>query len=412
VALNHLTAVKFMQPGLARNRDAVIRFLNEAKAIAQLRNEHLVRVMDIGRHTNGLPFMVLEYLSGIDLADIMAREQPANVEVAVDYILQACEGLADAHAHGIVHRDLKPENLFITRAANGQPLLKLLDFGISKQLRERRVRSLTNPSQRIGSPDYMAPETMRKPNEVDQRADIWSLGIVLYELLSGRLPFAAPNIPAVCTRVLSDEPTALRWREEIPKELESVVLKCLQKDPNDRYPTVAHLATALAEFAPGGEEAASRVARVLWTETSSEPRSASRNSIPDAHRDGTLSRWSPTKRPLVAFIAGATAGATSIALLLGTDGRTPASFRTAVAMTTAPLLSWSGLSQGAYEPVGTQCNESRSASPVARWVPKIKEAGNKKDGPPAAHQAGTRAPNATTRSVDGDPSRLRDTRRE
>ncbi|HEV7558639.1 MAG TPA: serine/threonine-protein kinase, partial [Kofleriaceae bacterium] len=188
--LNQPVAIKFLLPEVMRNEQVVQRFLREAQAAVRLRSEHVARVLDVGALDNGAPYMVLEYLDGMDLS-ALARHQ-LTIGQIVDLMLQACEGLAEAHAMGIVHRDIKPANFFITRGTDGVQLLKVLDFGISKAMQDPSTdNNLTATSMVMGTPAYMSPEQIKSARSVDLRSDIWSLGVVLYELFQGVQPFQA-----------------------------------------------------------------------------------------------------------------------------------------------------------------------------------------------------------------------------
>lgn len=254
VAATHLTlgqvvALKFMLTKALDHPEAVARFEREARASVRLKSEHVARVSDVGRLESGAPYIVMEYLEGDDLDHLIARDGPLRIETAVDYLLQACEAVAEAHALGIVHRDLKPKNLFLTRRASGKPLVKVLDFGISKSTSGDDM-SLTTTSQIMGSPNYMSPEQLRSARDVDLRTDIWALGAILFELVTGNVPFVAENVTQLTSMVIQDAPAPMsQLRVGVPAGLEAVVLKCLSKRPEDRYQSVTELATALAPFA-------------------------------------------------------------------------------------------------------------------------------------------------------------------
>jgi serine/threonine-protein kinase len=219
-------------------------------------------MVDLGRLDSGAPYIVMEYLQGESLAALLRRHGPLRVPDAVDYILQAIEGLAEAHAHGIVHRDLKPDNLFVHRRNDGGTVLKVLDFGISK-ISLHGVSTRTGDI--MGSPAYMAPEQMESTRSVDQRADVWSLGVVLYQLLTGRAPFHGDTLPLLCMHVVNDDPEPMSAiRGDLPDGLEDVVMRCLQKEPDQRCPDVGELARALAPFGPtNASTSASRIQIVL-----------------------------------------------------------------------------------------------------------------------------------------------------
>jgi eukaryotic-like serine/threonine-protein kinase len=253
--LNQRVAVKLLSPLLSENEDSVTRFLREARAAVRIRSEHVARVLDVGELPDGSPYMVMEYLLGRDLsAEIYERKQ-FEVAQAIDYLLQACEAVAEAHSIGLIHRDLKPSNLFLTHRPDGSPLVKVLDFGISKAIAPEEGElelpaSLTATHSVLGSPSYMSPEQVRRPKSVDVRTDIWSLGTILYEFLVGEGPFPGESPLAVLAAVVSDPTPGIRdKRPDVPAELEAVVVKCLRKDPADRYRTIAEFAEVLAPFA-------------------------------------------------------------------------------------------------------------------------------------------------------------------
>lgn len=264
IELRHRVALKVVREELAEQEEAVERLLREARNAARLRSEHVARVLDVSRLPSGAPYIVMEHLEGEDLGTHLNRLGRLGHEEAVMYLLEVCEAVAEAHALGIVHRDLKPENLFLTTRADGEDIVKVLDFGVSKHLSADPGGRLTNPRKVVGSPDYMAPEQMRANAENDVRADIWSLGAVLFELLTGLRPFEAETLAAVCARVLHEQPVPPRSIiEEIPEGLDAVVLCCLRKDPDARYQTVADLARALEPFgSPRSADLADRVQRV------------------------------------------------------------------------------------------------------------------------------------------------------
>jgi eukaryotic-like serine/threonine-protein kinase len=266
VAATHLeldqrVALKFMLPN-ADSPETAARFLREAKAAGRLNSDHVCRMVDLGRFDSGAPYIVMEYLQGESLAALLRRHGGMRVPDAVDYILQAIEGLAEAHAHGIVHRDLKPDNLFVHRRNDGGTVLKVLDFGISK-ISLHGVSTRTGDI--MGSPAYMAPEQMESTRSVDQRADVWSLGVVLYQLVTGRAPFHGDTLPLLCMHVVNDDPEPMSAiRGDLPDDFEAVVMRCLQKEPEHRYADVGELARALAPFGPqNASTSASRIQIVL-----------------------------------------------------------------------------------------------------------------------------------------------------
>jgi serine/threonine-protein kinase len=265
--LEQRVAVKFLHPLALERDDTAERFRREARSAAKIRSEHVARVIDVGIMDGGVPYMVMEYLEGHDVSEEMAKVGMLPIADAVDFILQAIEALAEAHAAGIVHRDLKPANLFIATRPDGTRIVKVLDFGISKSLFGGSVAelSLTRTSVLIGSPLYMSPEQMRSAKDVDTRTDIWSLGVILYEMITGRSPYTGDSIPALCASLLSDVPASMQTlRSDVPLELEDTIMRCLTKDREQRFGTVSELARALAAFGSSSSQLhVDRASRVL-----------------------------------------------------------------------------------------------------------------------------------------------------
>jgi serine/threonine-protein kinase len=250
-------AIKVIRPDRARDRTNVERFLREGRIAGRLRSEHVARVLDVGAVGSDDPYLVMEYLEGESLEAALRRRGALPVAEAVDCILQACEAVAEAHALGVVHRDLKPGNIFLTRLPDGSVCVKVLDFGISKWTGTASDgHSLTTTASPVGSPRYMSPEQLTLASAVDPRADLWALGVLLFELVTAQHPFAADSVAILCTRILRDPAPPMRsLRPDVPAELEALCLHCLAKDPAQRMPSVADLAVALAPF---GSSAARR----------------------------------------------------------------------------------------------------------------------------------------------------------
>jgi serine/threonine-protein kinase len=262
--LGQLVAIKLLRAEMRDKQDVVLRFAREARTAATLRGEHAVRILDVDDSESGDPFLVMEYLEGNDLGRELAARGPLPLALAVDYVLQVCEGIAEAHASGIVHRDLKPSNLFLTTRSDGTPLVKILDFGISKAIEpETHDALITAPATALGSPAYMSPEQLRSAVSVDARADIWALGVILYQLATNALPFDSEPTAALIARIAADPPRP--FPEGFPTDLADVIRTCLEKTPERRYADVTLLARALAPFATGGEAMADRVARAIVT---------------------------------------------------------------------------------------------------------------------------------------------------
>ncbi|WP_437989577.1 serine/threonine protein kinase [Sorangium sp. So ce145] len=260
VDLGELFAIKFLLPEAMGTPDAINRFLREARASARLKGEHVAKVHDVGSLENGAPYMIMEFLDGMDLKQVVQERGPLPLREAVTYVLQASDAIAEAHVLGIVHRDLKPSNLFLTRRPNGSPCVKVLDFGISKQTTPDGM-DLTRTGSMLGSPLYMSPEQMMHVKQVDARSDIWAMGVVLYELVTGSVPFPADTLTEVVGRVLQTEaapPSHLR--PGMPPELDAVVARCLQKRPEHRFQRIEELMAALeaVSTAPGPAASAFR----------------------------------------------------------------------------------------------------------------------------------------------------------
>ncbi|HEV8245900.1 MAG TPA: serine/threonine-protein kinase [Polyangiaceae bacterium] len=272
VAARHLqlgqtVAIKLLlAPEESRRAEANTRFIREAQAAATLHSDHVVRIYDVGMLDSGLPFMVMELLRGSDLGTLLDTQGTLTEVQAVDFVLQACDAISEAHQAGIVHRDLKPSNLFITQRSDGSPLLKVLDFGISKSLTagEGAVGELTSTRAVMGSPYYMSPEQVRDARRVDARTDIWALGVILQELLTGEPAFQADTFPGVCAAIVADQPVGLRHRRpDVSPELEAVVLRCLEKDQTRRFQSVTEFIQALLPFSSRAITASGRYMRSL-----------------------------------------------------------------------------------------------------------------------------------------------------
>jgi serine/threonine protein kinase len=243
-------AIKILLPDVAEKPENASRFLNEARAAVRLRNEHVATVMDIGVLEDDSAYIVLEYLDGLDLEQVLEANGPMPWQQVVDYVLQALEAVAQAHALGIVHRDLKPSNLFIAKRPNGTPILKVLDFGISKITNTLADGSVTSTKTMLGSPVFMSPEQLRSAKKVDHRTDIWAIGVVFYHLLTGGFPYEAESIGELFAAVLEQMPASIRaMRPDVPPELEAIYRRCLSRNVDERYPNVAELAFALEPLA-------------------------------------------------------------------------------------------------------------------------------------------------------------------
>ena len=327
VAATHLqldekVAIKFLLPEAAKQKDVVERFDREAKAAVKIKSEHVARVSDVGKLDNGAPYMVMEFLNGKDLAQMVEDHGALQIPAAVEYVLQACEALAEAHALGIVHRDLKPANLFLSHRADGSPCIKVLDFGISKMVNSLSNPGMTKTTAVMGSPLYMSPEQMKSSKDVDHRTDIWSLGAILYELLSGNPPFIADTMPQLCLMILQEPlPPLAHVRRDVPPQLEAVIQRCQAKDPNHRFQNVAELAAALTPFVTGRARlSAERIADVLRA----APRTSASSLPTPAPPAGAPAQYGYT--PPGPTVAGAPYGVSNPHLPSGQYGQTAGGF--------------------------------------------------------------------------------------
>ena len=260
-------AIKVLLPQFAQDPSTVQRFIREGQSAVQLRGEHIARVHDVGTLDDGRPFMVMEYLEGADLNQVLRAHGPQAPEIVADLMLQACEGIAEAHALGIVHRDIKPSNFFVTRMSDGEMLLKILDFGISKSTTE--LNELTGTQAVVGTPSYMAPEQTRNAKLADARSDQWSMGVVMYQLITGRVPFEADTYAELVLKAAMDAPSPIHV--PLPAGLGEILFRCLEKTPDARFPNVAELARMLAPYSSdpmGGARSAERAMRILNVRTS------------------------------------------------------------------------------------------------------------------------------------------------
>ena len=267
MAARHLTlgepvALKFVTEGRGGDPEALGRMMREARATFRLRSEHTVRVLDVGELPSGPPYIVMELLEGRDLRAELQARGPLPEDEVVRYALEACEALEEAHALGIVHRDLKPHNMFLAKSTRGTTVLKILDFGMSKLDPEQfdaEAGPLTRPETALGTPKYMAPEQWKSATAVDARADVWALGVVMYELLTGAAPVSNLRGAERLARLLAgaiEDPRELR--AEVTEPVARVIMRCLRADPNVRWPSVAHLRTALRDASPGASRGVPR----------------------------------------------------------------------------------------------------------------------------------------------------------
>jgi serine/threonine protein kinase len=398
VAAHHLqldtkVAIKLLLPAVLARREGVARFAREARAAVKITSEHVARVFDVGTLETGDPYIVMEFLEGEDLGSRLEHLGQLPADQAVEFVLQACVAVADAHGLGIVHRDLKPSNLFCIRRSDGQFIIKVVDFGISKFTGAgdlSRDGAMTNTTALMGSPFYMSPEQMQATRDVDTRTDIWSLGIILYELLAGRVPFAGEGIAEVYLKVALEAPPPLRpFRPDVPEGLESVILRCLEKDREKRYGNVAELALGLLPFAPDrARNSVDRIARIIHAAGLSAtgvsvPPSPDRTVRPAAGTIAPLGRTHPPprgRRVFLGIVSPAVAlSAAALAALALSSNRWP--------------LNSQGASSSSSQPSATETGTLADAPPTRRDVPP----------PPSISPVDAEAPSArATRS--GSPS--------
>lgn len=252
IRLNQRVAIKFLQAQnwgkKEQQEEHFVRFLREARAASRIQSEHVARVTDVGEMENGAPYMIMEFLEGQDLEQVLKARGPLPIAEACSYMMQACEALVDAHDLEIVHRDIKPANLFLTYRINSEPIIKVLDFGIAKVNDGFQTKS----SAGMGTLNYMPPEQLNNTKQVDARSDIWALGVTLFELLTGRTPFdsGSGDMVEILRRIEAAIPAYYlrNLRSDIPDSLEQIVHRCLEKEPNRRFQSSAELIIALAPF--------------------------------------------------------------------------------------------------------------------------------------------------------------------
>jgi serine/threonine protein kinase len=384
VAATHLQlderiAIKFLLSSALQNEEAVARFAREARAAVKIKSEHVARVTDVGTLETGCPYMVMEYLHGSDLGGLVQQRGPLPYEEAVDFVLQASEAIAEAHSLGIIHRDLKPANLFYTQRADGSACIKVLDFGISKitgLAGSGADLGMTRTTTVMGSPLYMSPEQMASSRDVDVRTDIWALGVILYELLAGQVPFSADTMPQLCAMILQHPAPPLRnVRPDAPEALQAALLRCLEKAPSRRFANMAEFAAALLPFSTrSGRTSVERISRLL----SGQGLSNSQLQVPptgDSTRPrgtGTQAAWGQTappargKAPLIlAGVALLAIGAGAMALLLGRSSSSANDDKAAAALLpAASSLTPAGLSSPAVPVAPPTATPPSSASPT------------------------------------------------
>ncbi len=268
-------AIKFLRADLTDNSDMIERFYREARAAAEIGHRNIIDVTDVGQYAEGEFYLIMEYLEGQNLAEVLARTGPLDLATACGVLEPVLLALGAAHEKGIVHRDLKPENIFLVRASYGDPIIKLIDFGISKFIRETRPSRLTRTGFTLGTPAYMSPEHVRSPKYIDHRSDLFSIGVIFYELLTGSLPFDGDDYYQLLSSILTTDPKPLSAsRSDLPEKVNTLIAGLLSKEPEQRPETTTALIEAIGAY---GSETKRRQGLVRLVEGITKPHVASGN---------------------------------------------------------------------------------------------------------------------------------------
>jgi eukaryotic-like serine/threonine-protein kinase len=415
IDLDERVALKLLLPAALEQSDVVARFRREARAAVKIKSEHIARVIDVGSLDDGAPYIVMEYLEGYDLSKPIRQGARLAVPLAVDYILQAAEAIAEAHTMGIVHRDIKPPNLFLTHRADGSTCIKVLDFGISKVVGglesagdgETPEATLTHTSVVLGSPRYMAPEQISKPKTVDARADIWGIGATFYRMVTGHPPFEGNTLPEIFAAILMTPKGPVPMHErcpEIPAELDPIIRQCMRINPAERWQNVGDLAAALAPFgSPAANWSAERVRGILQSagippslpsafvgSGSSSPASTS-----GAAMANTLETSAPTnalsskQSPLLYVVAAvATALIAVMATIIVKDWSKPANVAPPAAPAASMGMPTPSITAPTVEPVAPVAVQAPTATASASAMAKPTAAPKSKSGPAKAKTDG------------------------
>jgi len=412
IDLDDRVAIKLLLPAALERPDLVARFRREARAAVKIKSEHIARVIDVGSLEDGSPFIVMEYLEGYDLSKPIRKNGRLSITVAVDYVLQACEALAEAHVLGIVHRDIKPPNLFLTLRADGSPCIKVLDFGISKVIggldtpegADVPEATLTQTSVVLGSPRYMAPEQISKPKSVDARADIWGIGTTFYRLVTGVAPYEGNTLPEIFAAILmtpNGPPPLHQHVPDAPVALDAVIRRCMRINPAERWPNIGDLATALAPFGtPAAKWSAERIRGILESAGISpslpppsmsgvsgvsvaSPASTSGASMGNTLETSLASQAGiPERNPAVYVLGALGLAALAVGALVfftseppqPTNAAAPATSTTVAAPSAAPIVSVAGVaSQASAAPsasAATKAASTRRTTGPAKSKPK------------------------------------------
>jgi serine/threonine-protein kinase len=402
VDLEERVAIKLLLPGRA-DEDARRRLVREARAAVKIKSDHVVRILDVVSTGPHAPYIVMEYLEGEDLAQRLERTGPLDVREASEIVLEACEVVGEAHVRGMVHRDIKPSNLFLVRKPAQPRFVKVLDFGISKAL-DGGAERLTASNSLLGSPAYASPEQLRDARSVDRRCDVWGLGAVLYELLTGKLPFPGGSIAEVCARILEEPPARPPAAGPMPQACWSIIERCLEKDPGRRYDNLAELAGALRQFSPRAADKSLGYLAALGAKLPELPKSPTPSSV--VVNDTVLTAQGQTfdtktegsKRRPVAFAILGLSAAVGVAMFYSAKARLPeepvASERSAPVVavaSTAPTIA-----SGANPSVEAQQAPSVTPALSASLAPSAVASA-----PPSAGSSQT--PNAPPRRIQSAP---------
>ena len=382
-----------------RTAELISRFAREARAMARLRSDFVTRILDVGMSPTLGPFIVMERLEGHDMGTLLEREGAIDEDRAVDLTMMALCALAEAHAAGIVHRDLKPENMFIHEGSTGGTTLKLLDFGVSQMALTGTTFGtsvdLVKTSALIGSPLYMAPEQIRGIEQLDARTDIWAIGAIMYELVTGRVPFPAGSITELSARVLEDAPIPPRsLTPRLSPAVEGAILQCLSKRPEDRFQTVESLAMALQPL----------TRRTFALPASVRAKSMSHPAISEVRPIDTTRRTEPSQAPLSADAPHTSRPPTEVAVLADStevDASKPKPHRRRLSIIAAALLcvlvglgGWRACSQSGA--VATPAPKGPPSAIEGASTPEVPAATTETASatPPLSDPSGTRKPAA------------------
>ncbi len=398
--LGRRVAVKLLRAHHTASADARERLVREARTVAGLTSPHIAAVLDVGELESGEPYLVMEHLEGRDLASLLEEHAVLPVDLAVAYVLQACRGVAEAHASRVVHRDLKPHNLFLTVDSSGEPVIKVLDFGIAKPMAAGLMETtLTAQDAVVGSPAYMSPEQLRDARDVDERTDIWSLGVILFQLLTGTRPYVADNLSALCFKIAQEAPPRARTlRPEIDPGLDAVVARCLERDPDLRFESVVELGRALAPYARAQERAWAMSWSVRAPHVSAYPPATSRprrrsTFAPAANGAEAAAPRARRRRPFVALLV---AVGLLVPVVVGTAQALRGDRRTAPSSAVSPSVSFT--------------LQSAETTPPAPSAPPPPTAPPPPSSPPAQHASPAEAslrvakPGARSKSTRASPS--------